>query len=142
MSSSTDCIFCKIIQGDIPSAQVYEDEHVYAFLDISQVTKGHTLIIPKQHVTNIYNTDAEIASQLFARVPTIANAIKKAFKPAGLNILSNTDAFAGQSVFHLHIHLLPRYDKNDGFGTKWMTNSDAYNQADLARISKAIADQI
>src|SRR5690625_6034237 len=74
--SHDDCIFCKIIAGEIPSAKVYEDEHVFAFLDISQVSKGHTLVIPKQHARNIYDTPADIASELFARVPKIANAIK------------------------------------------------------------------
>ncbi|NAP00073.1 HIT domain-containing protein, partial [Halomonas sp. MG34] len=86
-----DCIFCKIINGDIPSAKVYEDEHVYAFLDISQVTKGHTLVIPKQHTKNIYETSPEVASELFGRVPLIANAIKKAYNPIGMNLLNNNE---------------------------------------------------
>lgn len=72
-----DCIFCKIVTGELPSAKVYEDEHVYAFLDLSQVTKGHTLVIPKTHTKNIYETPPEIAKELFARVPIIANAIKR-----------------------------------------------------------------
>ena len=69
--------FCKIITGEIPSAKVYEDEEVYAFLDISQVTTGHTLIIPKQHTENIYETNEDVAASLFARVPKVATAIKK-----------------------------------------------------------------
>ena len=109
-----DCIFCKIIDGEIPSAKVYEDDHVYAFLDISQVTKGHTLIIPKTHTKNIYETPAAVASELFARVPAISNAIKKTYKPIGMNLLNNNEAPADQSVFHLHIHLIPRYGENDG----------------------------
>src|SRR5690625_2255371 len=114
-----NCLFCSIISGDIPSAKVYEDEHVYAFLDISQVTKGHTLIIPKIHTKNIYETSTEIAAELFKQVPVIANAIQKAYQPAGLNLLNNNEAFAGQSVFHTHIHLIPRYDETDGFDAKW-----------------------
>src|SRR5690625_3537280 len=102
-----DCLFCKIIDGDIPSAKVYEDEHVYAFLDISQVTKGHTLVIPKKHVKDIYELDEEIASTLFSRVPKIAKAIKQAYQPVGINLLNNNEIAAGQSVFHLHIHVLP-----------------------------------
>ena len=110
-----DCIFCKIAAGELPSAKVYEDDHVLAFMDIGQVTKGHTLIIPKTHTKNIYETPPEVAQEVFSRVPQIANAIKEAFNPAGLNVLSNTEAAAGQTVFHLHVHLIPRYGNNDGF---------------------------
>ncbi|SES99309.1 histidine triad (HIT) family protein [Salinibacillus kushneri] len=135
-----DCIFCKILDGEIPSAKIYEDEDVYAFLDISQVTKGHTLVIPKQHTENIYNTDSEVAQKVFARVPQIANAIKQTYQPKGLNLLQNNGEFAGQSVFHLHIHLLPRYDKDkDGFDLKWVTHSDEY---DLKQIAEEIAKNI
>lgn len=134
-----DCLFCKIIDGEIPSAKVYEDEHVYAFMDISQVTKGHTLIIPKVHTKNIYETSEEVAGNLFARVPKIANAIKQAYNPAGINLLNNNEAVAGQTVFHYHIHLIPRYDENDGFGLNWTTNQDKY---DLQTIAEKISDAI
>ncbi|MBU5594007.1 HIT family protein [Amphibacillus sp. MSJ-3] len=142
MSANEDCIFCKIIDGEIPSAKVYEDEDVYAFLDISQVTKGHTLVIPKAHVKNIYQTDEDIASQLFARVPKICQAIEKSFKPKGINILSNTGELAGQSVFHLHLHLIPRYDQTDGFNPKWVTHNDDYSSEDLAEIANLISQNI
>ncbi|MBO8156194.1 MAG: HIT family protein [Bacillaceae bacterium] len=138
----SDCIFCKIIEGDIPSAKVYEDEEVYAFLDISQVTKGHTLVIPKKHCKNIYETDAEVAEAVFARVPKIANAIKDAYNPKGLNILNNNEEFAGQSVFHLHIHLIPRYDENDGFGANWVTHNEDYQPEDLQKIAEDIAQHV
>ncbi|GAA0300836.1 histidine triad (HIT) family protein [Gracilibacillus halotolerans] len=142
MSTAHDCIFCKIINGEIPSAKVYEDEEVFAFLDISQVTKGHTLIIPKKHVENIYETTEEVASNLFARVPKIANAIKKAYNPVGINILNNNGTAAGQSVFHIHIHLIPRYDGTDGFDAKWITHNDDYSTSDLADIAQKIATGI
>ena len=96
----TECIFCKIIEGTIPSAKVYEDEHVLAFMDIVPVTKGHVLLIPKTHRENIYDLTAEEAAQLFSVVPKIANAIKDEFKPAGMNLLQNNGAYAGQAVFH------------------------------------------
>ncbi|MBB6454677.1 histidine triad (HIT) family protein [Salirhabdus euzebyi] len=134
-----DCIFCKIINGEIPSAKVYEDEDVYAFLDISQVTKGHTLVIPKKHVKDVFETPEEIAQSLFARVPKIAKGIKKAYEPKGLNILNNNGQFAGQSVFHVHIHLIPRYSDNDGFGAKWVTHMDDYKPEDLQQIAQEIA---
>ncbi|MFC0523505.1 HIT family protein [Pontibacillus salicampi] len=142
MKMSQDCIFCKIIDGDIPSAKVYEDKEVYAFLDISQTTKGHTLIIPKQHVRNIYDADASVAESLFARVPKVANAIKEAFQPVGLNILNNNEEAAGQSVFHLHIHLIPRYGKEDGFGAKWETHTEEYSNEDLQDIASTISHHI
>lgn len=139
---SQDCIFCKIIDGEIPSAKVYEDDDVYAFLDISQVTKGHTLVIPKKHVKNIYETDQNVAETLFARVPKIANAIKETYEPIGLNMLNNNEEPAGQSVFHLHIHLIPRYGKEDGFGAKWEAHSEEYSNEDLQTIAKEIGDRV
>lgn len=133
-----DCLFCKIIEGEIPSAKVYEDEHVFAFMDISQITEGHTLIIPKKHTSNIYELDAEVAGELFKRVPKIANAIKKAYDPVGMNILNNNEVLAGQTVYHFHIHLIPRYDETDGFGLKWQMRRDDYSQDELSEIAKKI----
>ncbi|WP_284139488.1 MULTISPECIES: HIT family protein [unclassified Virgibacillus] len=137
-----DCIFCKIIQGDIPSAKVYEDEFVYAFLDISQVTKGHTLVIPKTHVKNIYETSEEIARELFTRVPKIANAIKKAYQPIGMNLLNNNEKPADQSVFHLHLHLIPRYGEGDGYSANWTVHQSDYSSEDLQQIANDIHLQI
>lgn len=138
MNKQDDCIFCKIAAGEIPSAKVYEDEEVYAFLDLSQVTKGHTLVIPKHHAKNIYETSAEVASSLYNRIPKIANGIKSAYQPIGLNILNNNEEAAGQSVFHLHIHLIPRYGKNDGFKPVWETHNDDYSQEQLTEIASSI----
>lgn len=134
-----DCIFCKIINGEIPSAKVYEDEHVFAFLDISQVTKGHTLVIPKTHTKNIYETPEAVAKELFGRVPKIANAIKKVYKPVGMNLLNNNEAPADQSVFHLHIHIIPRYGDKDGFSSNWTIHQDEYSLEDLQTIAKEIS---
>src|SRR5690625_2055192 len=139
--SHDDCLFCKIIAGDIPSAKVYEDEQVYAFLDISQVTKGHTLVIPKVHTKNIYETPVDVAGELFKRVRKIANAIQNAYKPNELNLFNNNEAFAGQSVFHLHIHIIPRYDESDGFDAKWLPKNDEFSSEDLKLISSEISRQ-
>ncbi|QPC45994.1 HIT family protein [Mangrovibacillus cuniculi] len=139
---SKECIFCKIINGDIPAAKVYEDENVLAFLDISQVTKGHTLVIPKVHQENIYELDPEVAANLFKVVPKIANAIKKAYNPIGLNVLNNNGEEAGQSVFHYHLHLIPRYGKGDGFGAVWKSNQSDYTPEELATISSDIAKNL
>jgi histidine triad (HIT) family protein len=142
MAHDDQCIFCKIINGDIPSAKVYEDEYVFAFLDLSQVTKGHTLVIPKDHQANLFELQEDTAANLFRAVPKIANAIKAAFGPAALNVLNNNGELAGQTVFHFHIHLLPRYDKKDGFGLKWETHEEDYTSEDRAILAEKIADAI
>ncbi|MFK2825859.1 HIT family protein [Bacillus sp. B190/17] len=135
----SDCIFCKIINGEIPSAKVYEDEEVYAFLDISQVTKGHTLVIPKKHKKNIFEFSPEEAGRLFQRVPAIAEALKAAYKPDGLNILNNNGETAGQTVFHYHLHLIPRFGQDDGFHPVFKTHDSEYSSEDLQEIAKEIA---
>lgn len=117
-----NCIFCSIIQGDIPSSKVYEDEQVLAFLDISQTTKGHTLVIPKQHVRNLIEMTAETASHLFARIPKIARAIQSATGATAMNIINNNEALAGQTVFHAHVHLVPRYNEEDGISIQYTTH--------------------
>lgn len=140
--SHEDCIFCKIIDGEIPSAKVYEDEHVYAFLDISQVTKGHTLLIPKIHTKNIYETPENSAREFFARVPKVARAIKATYNPIGMNLLNNNEKPADQSVFHLHIHLIPRYGENDGYSSNWTVHTEDYTSDDLQTIAKEISASI
>ncbi|GAB1613569.1 MULTISPECIES: HIT family protein [Mammaliicoccus] len=138
----SETIFSKIIDGEIPSFKIYENEHVYAFLDISQVTKGHTLLIPKKASPNIYETDAETMKHISEALPIVANAIKKAFNPDGLNIIQNNGEFASQSVYHIHFHLIPRYkDDIDGFGYIWETNEDKLDDAKKEEIAKAIQSQ-
>ncbi len=115
-----DCVFCKILSGEIPSYKIYEDENVIAILDISQATKGHTIIISKQHYKNLYDIDEDLAANIFRFVPKIANAIKKAFNPIGLNVLINTEKPL-QTVFHFHLHLIPRYYR-DGVDIDFINN--------------------
>ena len=134
----SNCIFCSIIKGDIPCAKVYEDKHVLAFLDLSQVTKGHTLVIPKVHKENVYELTPDIAKHIFEAVPKIANAIKAEYNPIGLNILNNNGEHAGQSVFHFHMHLIPRYGKGDGFGAVWKTHESEYTPEELQKIAVSI----
>lgn len=136
------CIFCKIISGEIPCAKVFENEHVLAFLDISQVTKGHTLVIPKVHKKNIYELTPDVASHLFEAVPRIANAIKEQYAPIGLNLLNNNEEPAGQTVFHYHLHLLPRYGEGDGFGAVWKSHQSEYTPDDLQKIAATISEAI
>lgn len=134
----SDCIFCKIVKGEIPSAKVFENEHVVAFLDISQVTKGHTLVIPKIHKENVYELTPEIAQNIFKVVPKIANALKATYNPIGLNLVNNNGEKAGQSVFHFHMHLIPRYGEGDGFGAVWKTHESDYTPEDYQKMASEI----
>ncbi|WP_102694074.1 HIT family protein [Rummeliibacillus pycnus] len=134
----SDCLFCKIIDGSIPSTKIYEDEYVYAFMDISPLTKGHTLLIPKEHVANVFEMSEDTAANLFKVAPRIANAIKDSFKPAGMNLLNNNGAPAGQSVFHFHLHFIPRYDETDGYKPTWITKQDEFTPDILTGLAEEI----
>ncbi|HCV9168470.1 TPA: HIT family protein [Staphylococcus aureus] len=138
----SETIFGKILTGEIPSFKVYEDDYVHAFLDISQVTKGHTLLIPKKASANIFETDEETMKHIGAALPKVANAIKRAFNPDGLNIIQNNGEFADQSVFHIHFHLIPRYENDiDGFGYKWETHEDILDNDAKQQIAEQIQAQ-
>jgi histidine triad (HIT) family protein len=138
----SNCIFCKITQGEIPSAKVFENEHVIAFLDISQVTKGHTLVIPKVHKENLFELTPEIAKNIFEAVPNIANALKTMYNPIGLNMVNNNGEAAGQTVFHYHVHLIPRYGKGDGFGAVWKNNQNDYKFEELQKMAAEIKERL
>ena len=115
---SANCIFCKIIAGAIPSTRVYEDAHVLAFMDIGPVIKGHTLVIPKQHVDPITAAPADVLARVMAVVQKIAQAQMNGLKADGVNILQANGAAAGQVVPHLHFHVVPRF-KTDGHHWNW-----------------------
>ncbi|QLK86336.1 HIT family protein [Staphylococcus sp. 17KM0847] len=139
----SETIFSKIISGEIPSYKVYENDYVYAFLDISQVSKGHTLLIPKKASPNIFEIDTETMQHIGEALPIVANAIKDAFNPDGLNIIQNNGEYASQSVFHIHFHLIPRYkDDIDGFGYQWTTHEQEVDDTQKAKIAQQIASHI
>ena len=104
-----DCIFCKIAKGEIHSATVYEDSHFTVILDVNPATKGHCLIIPKEHFDNIYYLDDKTAAHVFQVAVKVANAINDSLHPVGLNVVQNNGEAAGQTVFHFHMHIIPRY---------------------------------
>ncbi|MFB6100815.1 MAG: HIT family protein [Candidatus Nanohalobium sp.] len=106
-----DCIFCKIIDGEIPGNIVYEDENVVAFLDANPVSKGHTLVIPKEHVDDIH--DAKHMDYMWEPIVKVSNAVKDAFGAEGVNIAQNNGEKAGQEVFHLHFHVTPIYEGDE-----------------------------
>lgn len=126
-----DCIFCKLANGEIPTKVVYEDDICTAFMDLSQVTPGHTLVVPKQHVKNILECDEATAGKLFEAVTKISKKIVTALNANGCNILSNANEAAGQTVMHFHIHIIPRYDENDGFKPSFENNEGKFNTDEI-----------
>ncbi|SFE26627.1 HIT family protein [Alteribacillus iranensis] len=135
MSHDENCIFCKIVKEEIPASVIYEDDVVMAFADISQTTKGHTLLIPKEHQEDIYHLKEETASHLFRIAPKLANAIKEEFQPDGLNLVNNNGKAASQAVFHYHLHFIPRYGSDDGFKHTFKDNSSDYSGEALQQIA-------
>ncbi|MGN1406645.1 MAG: HIT family protein [Erysipelotrichaceae bacterium] len=117
------CIFCEIVKGNIPSKKVYEDDEIIAILDIAQTTKGHTLVMPKKHYTDIYEADPEVLKKLIVKVQELGKMICENLGAQGSNILVNTDEVAGQSVHHLHFHIIPRYSKDDSIKIEFSENS-------------------
>ena len=108
-----DCIFCKIIKGDIPSYTIYEDDIVKVFLDVNPMSPGHMLIIPKKHFENILEVDAQTLAHVMQVTQNLAKQIVEKLNAKGLNILTNTNEVAGQTVHHFHVHILPRYDEKE-----------------------------
>lgn len=109
----SDCIFCKIINKEIPGKIVYEDDVCMAFLDLSQATYGHTLVISKKHYANILEVDDETLAHVMKVVKNLANQIVEKLDAKGVNVLTNTNEVAGQTVHHFHVHILPRYDEKE-----------------------------
>lgn len=114
MNDDSLCLFCKIVSGEILTDKVYEDEDIYAFLDIKPINPGHTLVVPKKHYKNLYELPDDILQKVSLVFKKIAIAIKKGLETDGVNIGMNNDEAAGQVIFHSHIHVIPRY-KNDGY---------------------------
>ncbi|MDW0118393.1 HIT family protein [Sporosarcina thermotolerans] len=137
----TSCVFCKIVEGSLPSEKIYEDEHVVAFMNIMPVTKGHVLLIPKNHRENIYDMTEEEASNLFAVAPKIANILKEEFNPAGMNLLQNNGSHADQSVFHFHLHFIPRFDETDGYSSNWNPKVEEFTQDRIKEIAVQIRNR-
>lgn len=108
----TDCLFCKIVNKEIPADVVYEDEDVLAFLDIKPVSRGHTLVVPRKHSRDFLSTEDELLEALIPKIKKVGSAILKAVNAEGMNISTNHGAAAGQVIFHLHFHLIPRF-RND-----------------------------
>lgn len=131
-----DCIFCKIAAGEIPSRKIYEDKDLIAIMDLSPTSKGHSLIIPKEHYTNIYDIDEKIAGKVMKTAKKLATKMTVALNCDGFNLLQNNGETAGQTMFHFHMHLIPRYKDADNNMLKFTSVSFSDEEMD------AIRDQI
>lgn len=114
----TQCVFCRIVARQIPATVVHEDEHTLAFMDIGQVNPGHVLVAAKAHVENLYGLEPAQAAAISATALRVARAIRAAFAPPGLSVYQANGAAAGQTVFHYHVHLVPRHEA-DGMALAW-----------------------
>ena len=114
----SDCIFCRIVARQIPSTVVHEDEHTLAFMDLGQVNPGHVLVAVKKHAENIYTLDDAQAGAVLRSAARVARAIRDAFAPHGLSVYQANGKAAGQTIFHCHVHLVPRYE-GDGMALTW-----------------------
>ncbi len=126
-----DCIFCKIVKGEIPSYKLYEDDQVISFLDAFPGCKGHTLIIPKQHYQDIFDIPEELYQKVLDTTRKMANILKSTFDCEGMNLLQNSGRASGQAVFHLHVHLFPRWSGDKTLGSWKASKSDPDNMKKL-----------
>lgn len=133
-----DCIFCKIIKKQIPTDFIYENDKIVAFLDIMPVNPGHTLVVPKEHHTDLLDTPDETLNDMITRTKKIATAVIKAVKADGFNIGINTKKAAGQAVFHTHLHIIPRFT-NDGL-KHWPHKE--INKEETRKIKENITSQL
>lgn len=124
-SSPSVCIFCKLVAGDIPSAKVYEDEHTIAFMDLGQVNPGHVLVALKRHAPMLFDCTPDEAAALMRTAHRVAHAVKTAFNPPGLTLLQANGKEGDQTVFHVHMHVVPRHS-NDGIALSWPRKEPAY----------------
>ena len=113
MTNDPDCIFCKIIAGDIPSFKLYEDDNSFAFMDINPASEGHVLVIPKEHAANVYAVSDEAIAATVTTAKKIAAAVDKTLQPQGLNLIQCNGPAAAQSVMHFHMHVLPRSEGDE-----------------------------
>ena len=127
-----NCIFCKIANGDIPSRTLYEDENFRVILDLAPATKGHALILPKSHFKNLYEISDEVAAKVLPLAKKMANTMTEKLGCDGFNIIQNNNEIAGQTVFHFHMHLIPRYE-NDGQNLVMKANEASADELDAVK---------
>ena len=134
-----DCIFCKLANGVFPTNSIYEDDDFNAILDASPANRGHALILPKQHFDNLHTADDEVLAKVMPLAKKIAAAIKQVTGCDGVNIIQNNGPAAGQTVFHLHVHIIPRFD-DDKFKLVWDPKS--FSDEELAATAEELRAEI
>ena len=137
--SENDCVFCKMVAGQIPVIKIYEDEVVLAFLDIGPVSDGHTLVIPKQHFEKLHDCPAELLGRVSSRLGKIAKAVAAGMNSDGYNVLCNNGRSAGQLVEHLHFHIIPR-NTGDGVFNRWPAYK--YEEGKMEEIATKIRENL
>ncbi|GJM25303.1 MAG: hydrolase [Phycisphaerae bacterium] len=139
---NADCVFCKIVAGEIPCHQIFSNDVVLAFLDIGPVSAGHVLLIPKRHCDSIVDLPSDVASAIGETLPRLARAVIDTVSADGLNVLQNNGECAGQVVNHAHFHLIPR-TKDDGLGYRWRSGEYRAGEAEqlCGKISGSLAGQ-
>jgi len=131
-----ECVFCKIVNGELPCHKVWEDEDILVFLSIEPVKSGHALVIPKKHYENIFDVDEEILGKMNVVCKKVGEMLKKNFESEGVNVLNASGEVAQQSVFHIHYHVIPR-NKNDGLNL-WFHGEINGEKKDLGEVAKKI----
>ena len=128
-----NCIFCKLANGEIPTRSIYQDDTFNVILDADPATKGHALILPKDHYANLFELPDEVAAKAFVLAKKLAAVMKERLHADGVNLVQNNGELAGQTVFHFHLHLIPRYE-NDGNGEKLCWNHESFTEAQFDEI--------
>jgi len=139
MENNTDCLFCKIIRKEIPANIVYEDNSTIAILDIHPVNIGHTLVIPKKHIENIYIFDEQDTQNVFTAVQKVSKAIKSGISADGINLIMNNERPSGQLVFHAHVHVIPRHN---GDGLAQWKEGRGYKEGEAEEVVGKISSQL
>lgn len=134
-----NCVFCKIVKGEIPAAKVYEDEHILAFLDMQPIHKGHVLVIPKRHFKDITDIPEHELKEMIKATQKIAIAVEKATNAHGFNISMNVRKAAGQVIFHTHLHIIPRYEDDK---LKTWPRGEPYKEKEIEDYARKISDLI
>ncbi len=127
--TKSDCIFCKLANGEIPTRSIYEDEDFNVILDMNPATKGHALILPKQHADNLYDLPDDVAAKILPLAKKLATKLTGTLKADGFNLVQNNKECAGQTVNHFHLHLIPRYE-NDGQRILWNPTTPSAEELD------------
>ena len=135
---NSDCIFCKIVAGEVPATKIYEDSEVLAFMNLHPTNKGQVLVIPKDHIENIYGFSEEMAARMMLIVKKMAIAVKNGVDADGVNLIMNNEEAAGQQIFHAHMHIIPRFNDD---GLKSWPASD-YNEGEIEEWGEKVKKEI